>query len=65
MIRGAYKSIPMEELINEAKNLANKGVKELILIAQDTTYYGIDIYHKQKLPELLDTLSFIKFIFMD
>jgi len=57
MIRGAYKSIPMEELINEAKNLANKGVKELILIAQDTTYYGIDIYHKQKLPELLDTLA--------
>lgn len=56
-IRGAYKSIPMEDLINEAKNLAHKGVKELILIAQDTTYYGIDIYHKQKLPELLDTLA--------
>lgn len=57
MIRGPYKSIPMEDLLNEAKILANRGVKELILIAQDTTYYGIDIYHKQKLPELLDAIA--------
>jgi ribosomal protein S12 methylthiotransferase len=56
-IRGAYKSIPMEDLLNEAKILANRGVKELILIAQDTTYYGIDIYHKQKLPELIDAIA--------
>jgi ribosomal protein S12 methylthiotransferase len=56
-IRGAYKSIPMEDLLDEAKILANRGVKELILIAQDTTYYGIDIYHKQKLPELIDAIA--------
>ncbi|MEN8118910.1 MAG: 30S ribosomal protein S12 methylthiotransferase RimO [Bacteroidota bacterium] len=56
LIRGKHKSIPMEILIDEAKKLADKGVKELILIAQDLTYYGIDIYNKQMLTELLKEL---------
>ena len=56
LIRGKHKSIPMEILLNEAKRLADKGVKELILIAQDLTYYGLDIYKKQMLPELLKQL---------
>ncbi|MBK6934064.1 MAG: 30S ribosomal protein S12 methylthiotransferase RimO [Bacteroidales bacterium] len=57
LIRGRYRSIPIEILIDEAKTLAAKGVKELIIIAQDTTYYGLDIYHEQKLPELLDAVA--------
>jgi len=56
LIRGKHKSIPMETLLKEAKSLANKGVKELILIAQDLTYYGIDIYKKQTLTKLLKEL---------
>ena len=43
-IRGAHKSVPVEELVREARELASGGVKELILIAQDTTYYGLDLY---------------------
>lgn len=56
-IRGAHKSVPMEELLQEAVLLAKEGVKELILIAQDTTYYGLDLYHKRSLAELLKELS--------
>ncbi len=56
-IRGAYKSTPIEGLISEARELADKGVRELILVAQDTTEYGVDIYGKRSLPKLLDCLS--------
>lgn len=59
LIRGGYISIPMEELLEEANSLARKGVKELILIGQDTTDYGIDIYGKRNLAELLNKLSTI------
>ena len=58
-IRGAHKSVPMEELVEEAKVLASRGVKELILIAQDTTYYGLDLYHHRALAELIEKLSAI------
>ncbi len=57
LIRGKHISKPKEEIINEAKLLANKGVKELILIAQDLTWYGIDIYNRRELPDLLTKLS--------
>lgn len=57
LMRGKHVSKPMEELVQEAKNLAAKGVKELMIIAQDSTYYGIDIYGKRKLAELLEKLS--------
>jgi ribosomal protein S12 methylthiotransferase len=60
LIRGKHKSIPEEIILSQAKNLANKGVKELILIAQDLTYYGIDIYKKQTLSQLLEKLSDIQ-----
>ncbi|MCD4794229.1 MAG: 30S ribosomal protein S12 methylthiotransferase RimO [Bacteroidales bacterium] len=60
LIRGKHISVPMELLIKQAENLAKQGVKELILIAQDLSYYGIDIYKKQKLPELVEKLSDIK-----
>lgn len=56
-IRGAHKSVPMEELVQEATLLAAKGVKELIVIAQDTTYYGLDLYHRRALAELLQKIS--------
>ncbi len=62
LIRGKLKSLPMEILIEEAKNLAKKGVKELILIAQDLTYYGLDLYKKQMLPDLLKELVKIESI---
>ena len=55
-IRGLFISRPIEEIIDEAKMLAQKGIRELIIIAQDTTKYGIDIYGKSKLPELLESL---------
>ena len=58
-IRGAHKSVPMEELEEEARKLASRGVKELILIAQDTTYYGLDLYGKRSLAGLLRRLSAI------
>lgn len=56
-IRGAHKSVPMEDLVEEARLLAEKGVKELIIIAQDTTYYGLDLYRRRALAELLQKLS--------
>ncbi len=56
-IRGAHKSVPMENLVEEAKALADKGVRELIIIAQDTTYYGLDLYRRRALAELLQKLS--------
>ena len=56
-IRGAHKSVPMEKLVEEAANLADQGVKELIIIAQDTTYYGLDLYRRRALAELLQKLS--------
>ena len=58
-IRGAHKSVPMEELVEEALQLASNGVKELILIAQDSTYYGLDLYHRRALAELIEKLSAI------
>ena len=58
-IRGAHRSVPMEDLCAEAEGLASRGVRELILIAQDTTYYGLDLYHRRALAELLDRLSAI------
>ncbi|MBR4045680.1 MAG: 30S ribosomal protein S12 methylthiotransferase RimO [Alistipes sp.] len=60
LIRGRHKSVPMEALIAEAEALAAKGVKELMVIAQDTTYYGVDIYGERKLAELLERLCQIK-----
>lgn len=59
LIRGKHVSVPIEQLIDEAKRLADKGVKELLVIAQDTTYYGLDIYKKRRLGELLEKLSLI------
>lgn len=55
-IRGDFRSVEFETLVEEAKALASAGTKELILIAQDTTSYGIDLYGKLRLPELLDAL---------
>lgn len=57
IMRGGNISTPIEELVNQAKSLAAKGVKELLLIAQDLTYYGLDLYKKRALPELLKRLS--------
>ena len=56
LMRGKHKSTPIEEIIIEAEKLAAKGVKELILIAQDLTYYGLDLYKKRNLAELLEAL---------
>lgn len=56
LMRGKHKSIPIEDLVKEAKILSEKGTKELILIAQDSTYYGIDLYGKRKLSKLLKEL---------
>ena len=56
-IRGAHKSVPMEDLVAEASRLADNGVKELIIIAQDTTFYGLDLYRRRALAELLQKLS--------
>ncbi|WP_339917630.1 30S ribosomal protein S12 methylthiotransferase RimO [Yeosuana marina] len=56
LMRGKHKSTPIEDLVTEAEKLAAKGVKELILIAQDLTYYGLDIYKKRNLAELLEAL---------
>ncbi|MBQ7066264.1 MAG: 30S ribosomal protein S12 methylthiotransferase RimO [Lachnospiraceae bacterium] len=55
-VRGHYRSIPMEHLLESARELADKGVKELILVAQETTLYGMDLYGKKMLPELLRKL---------
>lgn len=56
-IRGRYRSVPMESLISEASELVSSGVKELILVAQDVTRYGVDLYGDYKLIELLNRLS--------
>lgn len=60
LIRGRHTSVPMEDLIAEAETLAEKGVRELMVIAQDTTYYGVDIYGERKLAELLERLCRIE-----
>ena len=68
-IRGKYRSIPMEILLEDAKKLAEDGIKELILVAQETTLYGMDIYGEKRLAELLrelakiDGLSFIRLLY--
>ena len=56
LMRGKHKSTPIEDLVTEAEKLAANGVKELILIAQDLTYYGLDLYKKRNLAELLEHL---------
>ncbi|MCR9181715.1 MAG: 30S ribosomal protein S12 methylthiotransferase RimO [Flavobacteriaceae bacterium] len=56
IMRGKHRSTPIEDLVKEAENLAANGVKELILIAQDLTYYGLDLYKKRNLAELLQAL---------
>lgn len=62
-IRGRYRSVPMEDLIAQAKDLVEQGVKELILVAQETTLYGIDLYGKKSLANLLDELNKISGLF--
>ena len=62
-IRGRYRSVPMEELIAQAKELAENGVKELILVAQETTLYGVDLYGEKSLHKLLDELNKISGVF--
>jgi ribosomal protein S12 methylthiotransferase len=57
LIRGKHISVPVEEILNDAVRLVEQGVKELIVIAQDTTYYGLDLYGKRMLPHLLDRLA--------
>ncbi len=57
LMRGKHKSKPIEDLVVEAENLAKNGVKELILIAQDLTYYGLDLYKSRRLADLLTALS--------
>ena len=59
-IRGNFRSVPMEALVEEAKGLVEQGVKELILVAQETTLYGQDLYGRKALPELLDRLNEIR-----
>ena len=57
LMRGGHISRPMEELVKEARNLAKAGTRELLIIAQDSTYYGLDLYKKRNLAELLQRLS--------
>lgn len=59
-IRGRYRSMPMDSLIASAEKLASDGIKELVLVAQETTLYGVDMYGEKKLPELLTKLSEIE-----
>lgn len=59
-IRGNYRSVPIEELVKQAQELAEQGVKELILVAQETTLYGVDLYGEKSLYRLLDELNQIK-----
>lgn len=61
-MRGRYRSVPIEELVKEAVKLSASGTKELILVAQETTLYGVDLYGEKKLPELLTRLSQIEAI---
>ena len=60
-IRGKYISRPFEDIIKEAKKLKNDGIEEIIVIAQDTTKYGLDLYGKARLPELLNQIAGLKF----
>jgi len=60
LMRGAHVSQPIEALVEQARSLARRGVKELILIAQELTYYGLDLYKKRALPELLDALCTVE-----
>lgn len=60
IMRGKHRSTPIEDLVNQAKSLASKGVKELMLIAQDLTYYGLDLYKKRELAQLLNKLSLVE-----
>lgn len=57
LMRGGHQSRPIEELVKEAQHKASQGTKELLLIAQDSTYYGLDLYKKRQLPDLLRALS--------
>ncbi len=57
LMRGKHRSVPMEDLVSQTTNLASKGCKEILLIAQDSTYYGLDLYKKRNLSELLGRLS--------
>lgn len=56
-IRGRYRSVPMEKLVGEAEFMASQGIKEIILVAQETTCYGIDLYGKKSLPELVRKIA--------
>lgn len=58
-VRGNYRSVPMDTLVEEATALAKQGIKELILVAQETTLYGVDLYGEKKLPELLKKICAI------
>ena len=62
-VRGAYRSVPMESLVKEAEELAAAGVRELILVAQETTLYGVDLYGKKSLAGLLEKLAAIPDIY--
>ena len=62
-VRGHYRSVPMEELVQQAEKLASQGVKELILVAQETTLYGVDLYGRKTLPQLLKKLAAVKGIY--
>ena len=62
-VRGNYRSVPKESLLKEARELADKGVRELILVAQETTLYGVDLYGKKELPGLLHELAQIPGIY--
>ena len=57
LIRGKHVSRPIEDILDEAKRMVAEGVKEIIVIAQDTTYYGLDLYHRRALGELLERLA--------
>ena len=60
LMRGAHRSKPIEDLVKEAQGLAKNGVKELIIIAQDSTYYGLDLYKKRRLADLLRALTAVE-----
>ena len=60
LIRGKHESVPMEQVLEEARKLAERGVKEIMVIAQDTTYYGIDLYGRRRLADLLTELCRIE-----
>lgn len=60
LMRGAYVSRPMEDLVKEAESLVRRGVKEIMLIAQELTYYGLDLYRKRRLADLLNKLADIE-----